>query len=178
MTFVEAANACVCDSDAIAVAGGCQPCAADEVPTAGKCTCPAGKSKNTANVCETIAGLGDACDTASAPCADATYSYCATGGSGTAGTCTNECAASAECGAAYTCATWEANPYCRTFAGVGDPCGSNADCTGDANLCDTQQTHTCVIQGCSLTDNDCPRDLTCTDYSSFGIGTLCAGASS
>jgi len=34
MHFVEAANACACDSGAIAVPGGCKQCAADEVDKA------------------------------------------------------------------------------------------------------------------------------------------------
>lgn len=176
MQFVEAADACVCDSDAVPVAGGCQRCAADEVAAGGKCACPPGQTKNAQGVCATVAGLGDACDTASTPCTDPTYSYCATKGSATAGTCTKSCTSNADCDAAYTCATWEAHPYCRTFAGLGDTCGSSADCTGDATYCDTFQSHTCIVQGCSLTDNDCPRDQMCCDFSNYGLGTLCAGA--
>ena len=176
MTYVTAANACVCDSDAIAVPGGCQVCAADEVPSGGKCACAPGKTKSADNICVTVAGLGDACDTASAPCTDATYSYCAVDGSGTAGTCTKQCASNTDCGATYTCARWEAQPYCRTFDGVGATCATSADCTGDAKYCETAQSHVCLISGCSLTANDCPRDLTCCDFSNFGLGTLCAGA--
>lgn len=92
-----------------------------------------------------------------------------------AGSCNKRCASNADCGAAYTCATWDAEPTCRTFEGVGDACTSAADCTGDANFCDTFQTHSCGIAGCSLTANDCPRGTMCCDFSSFGLGTLCAG---
>jgi hypothetical protein len=176
MTYVAAAHACACDSDAIAVAGGCQPCAADEVVAAGACACAAGQTKNADNLCVTVAGLGDACDTQTSPCTDATYSYCATKGGGTAGTCTNPCASNADCGAAYTCATWETPPYCRTFDGVGAACSSSADCTEDAQYCDTFQSHTCVRQGCSLALDDCERGTMCCDFSSFGLGTLCAEA--
>ncbi|HEX3760708.1 MAG TPA: hypothetical protein VHW23_18465 [Kofleriaceae bacterium] len=176
MTYLEAAGACVCDADAIPVTGGCQRCAADEVVAAGKCACPSGETKNALGVCATVAGLGDACDTATAPCTDATYSYCATKGSATAGTCTKACTSNADCDAAYTCATWEAQPYCRTFEGLGDSCTSQADCTGDAQFCDTFQTHSCIVAGCSLTADDCPRGQTCCDFSGFGLGNLCAGA--
>jgi hypothetical protein len=175
MQFVEAANACVCDSNAIAVAGGCKPCADDEVATGGACACPAGQTKNESNVCVTVAGLGDACDTASAPCNDAVYSYCATNGSGTSGTCTRACASNADCDAAYTCATWEALPYCRAYRGVGASCTTPADCTGDAKFCDTFQTHSCVVSGCDLGKNDCPRGTTCTDLSMFALPNLCVG---
>lgn len=176
MTYLAAAEICVCDSDAVPVTGGCKRCAADEVVSGGTCACPPGETKNAQGACATVAGLGEACDTASSPCTDATYSYCATRGSATAGTCTRPCGSNADCDAAYTCATWEATPYCRTFDGLGDSCTSSADCTGDARYCDTVQTHGCVVSGCSLTDNDCPRGQTCCDFSVYGLGTLCAGA--
>jgi hypothetical protein len=176
MMFNEATTACVCVTGAIAVDGGCKPCADDEVVADNKCACAAGQTKSAANLCVTIAGLGDPCDTGNAPCTDPTYSFCATKSGSTTGTCTSSCASDADCGAAYTCATWAAQPHCRTFEGVGESCDSAADCTGDANFCDTFQTHTCGISGCSLTASECPRDTMCCDFSSYGLGTLCAGA--
>ena len=175
MTYVTGANACVCDSNAVAVPGGCQACAADEVAAAGKCACASGKTKSADNICVTVAGLGDPCNTTSAPCTDATYSYCAVGESGPAGTCTKTCTSNADCGATYTCARWEAQPYCRTFNGLGTSCATSADCTEDAKFCENLSTHTCVFS-CSLAANDCPRDMTCCDFSNYGLGTLCAGA--
>ena len=175
MHFVDVANACVCDANAIAVPGGCKACAADEVAAGGACACPAGQTKNESNVCVTVAGLGDACDTASSPCNNPMYSYCATSG-GTSGTCTKTCTSNAECDAAYTCTTWGAHPYCRTFKGVGKSCTSPADCTGDAMFCDTYQTHSCIVAGCDLVKNDCPRGQTCSDFSMFGLPNLCVGA--
>jgi hypothetical protein len=176
MTYAEAAKACVCDSNAVAVPGGCQVCAADEVPVSGKCDCAAGQTKNADHVCVTVAGLGDACDTGTSSCTSAQYSYCAASGAGTAGTCTNQCTTDNDCDSSYTCADWKSPAYCRTFTGVGDACASSADCTRDAKYCDTFQTHTCVVSNCSLTDNDCPRGSMCCDFSAFGLGTLCAGA--
>ena len=176
MTFVEAANSCVCIPGAVAVRGGCQACAADEVAVDGKCGCAAGQTKSTAGVCVTVAGLGDPCDADAAPCTDATYSYCAMRAGETTGTCTKRCAANADCDGAYTCATWDAEPACKRFEGVGEACTSAADCTGDANFCDTLQTHSCGIAGCSLTENNCPRGTMCCDFSAYGLGTLCAGA--
>jgi hypothetical protein len=176
MSYVEAAKACVCNSNAAPVPGGCQVCPADEVAVAGKCGCAAGQTKDANNMCVTVAGLGDACDTASSPCTSTQYSYCAASGAGTAGTCTKTCGTDNDCDAAFTCADWEAQPYCRTFTGAGDPCASAADCTGDAKYCDSFQSHKCIVQNCSLVDNDCPRAQVCCDFSSFGLGTLCAGA--
>ncbi|TMQ06842.1 MAG: hypothetical protein E6J90_45085 [Deltaproteobacteria bacterium] len=176
MTFVEAANACVCDGNAVPVTGGCRACAADEIVAAGTCGCPTGQAKNAANICEVITALGKPCDTATTPCSDERYSYCAVRGAGTAGTCTSACTSHADCDAAYTCATWEAQPYCRTFAGFGNACASSDDCSGDARFCDTFVTHVCDVAGCSLTLNDCPRGLVCCDFSRYALGTLCAEA--
>lgn len=170
MTFVDSASACVCDNNAVPIVGGCRPCADDEIASGAVCMCAAGQTKNADNICVTIAGLGDVCDAATMPCTDATYSYCA------AGTCTERCTTNADCDSAYTCATWEPQPYCRTFEGLGASCVTSADCSGDANFCDTFQTHSCGIAGCSLTADDCPRDSQCCDFSSYGLGTLCAGA--
>jgi hypothetical protein len=178
MMFVEAANACVCNSNAIPVPGGCQPCAPDEVAVAGKCGCAAGQTKSANNVCVAVAGLGDACNTTSAPCTDTTYSYCAVRGSGTSGTCTRTCSNNADCDSTYTCATWDAHPYCRTFDGAGKSCSTSNDCSGDATYCDAYMTHTCVVSGCSVSDNNCPRGTACCDLSRFGIGTLCTGSCS
>lgn len=176
MLYVAASFSCVCEPGAIAVSGGCQRCAADEVVSNGQCVCPTGQTKNASNVCAVVSGLGDACDTADAPCNSATYSFCAATGSGTAGTCTKTCTTNTDCDGAYTCTTWEAQPLCRAFVGVGAPCTMTTDCVGDANYCDAFQTHSCMIQGCSLTANDCPRGLTCCDFSRFHAGNLCAGA--
>ncbi|HEY0476564.1 MAG TPA: hypothetical protein VGD37_03520 [Kofleriaceae bacterium] len=176
MKYEEASNTCVCDN-AIPAAGGCQPCAPDEVVVNGTCGCAAGMSKNAANVCIAVSGLGDACDTTSSPCNSAMYSYCATRGSPTVGTCTRTCGTNNDCDSAYTCATWETQPYCRTFENFGAMCSSSSDCQdGDAKFCDTFVSHRCAVQGCSLTKNDCPRGTMCCDFSGYGLGTLCAGA--
>ena len=173
MKFNEAANACVCADNAIPVIGGCQACPTGQIVTGGKCGCPTGETLDANNQCATVAGLGEACTT-SADCKTAPYTDCAPDTATGAKSCTKACTANADCDGAYTCATWEAAPYCRQFTSYGDSCASSADCTGDASYCDTFTTHKCDVQNCSLTENDCPRDTMCCDFSSFGLGTLCA----
>jgi len=170
-------DVCVCDDNAVITGLGCTPCAADEIVVAGACACPSGSAKNAVNTCEIVRGLGDACATSS-ECTNATYGYCAPATAGsTANTCTSTCITDVDCGATYTCATWEARPYCRAFSGLAKSCSSQADCAGtDATFCESTQTHRCMVAGCSLTTDDCPRDTTCCDFSSYGLGTLCAGA--
>jgi hypothetical protein len=177
MSYDVAVDTCVCAENAIATAGGCTPCADDEVVFGTTCGCPTGMAKNDSNVCTTVAGLGDACDE-STPCGDATYSYCApsTGGA-TAGTCTKTCTTDDDCGASFTCATWEAQPFCREFSGVGASCSAQGDCAAfDAQACDMVQSHSCVVAGCSVDDDNCPRGTTCCDLSAYGAGTICMGA--
>jgi hypothetical protein len=175
MLFNPERQICVCNDTAIPVAGGCQPCAADEVVVGGACACPDGQTKNQDNVCATVAGLGDPC-AAETGCNDATYSVCAPSTAGSsAGTCTKGCASDADCDGAYTCATWEAAPYCRKFAGAGASCSAQADCAGgDAEFCETYMSHTCFVANCTLGVNDCPRDTQCCDFSPYGLPNLCS----
>lgn len=173
MTFVAAIDACMCVDGAAPVTGGCRPCPAGEVAVNGACGCPAGQTHDAAGACVPAVGLGAPCDQ-TRPCSDATYHYCALRGADTAGTCTTTCASNGDCDAAYTCATWEQQPYCRTFDGFGAPCTSSTDCVGDATFCDTFVSHRCDVAGCSLERDDCPRGTQCCDFSAYHLGTLCA----
>ena len=178
MVFDNALGACVCADNAVIDGLGCTPCPSGEVVIAGACGCAPGSTKNSDDVCARIAGLGDVCADASA-CSNPDYPVCAPASAGvtTAGTCTRTCIADSDCGDAYTCATWEPQPYCREFGGLGKSCVSSDDCAGtDATFCDTYQSHTCIVSGCSLDASDCPRGTMCCDFSQYGLGTLCAGA--
>jgi hypothetical protein len=174
MAYDTTLEACLCADNAIVDGLGCTACAADEVVIAGACGCAPGSAKNADSVCAPIAGLGDACESA-ADCTNPAYAYCASGVVGS--TCTSTCTDDTGCGDAYTCATWEPQPYCREFVGLGMSCASSADCAGtDATFCDTYQTHTCGVAGCSLDNGACPRGTMCCDFSQYGLGTLCATA--
>lgn len=58
-------------------------------------------------------------------------------------------------------------------SGLGDPCSSDDECTGDAGYCDTFMSQTCLVAGCSLDPDDCYMGYECCDLSMFGLGTLC-----
>ena len=176
MTYDTALDACLCADNAIVDGLRCTPCAADQVVIAGACGCAAGSAENADGVCERITGLGDACASAS-DCTNPAYAYCAPGVAGP--TCTSTCTDDTGCADAYTCATWEPQPYCREFVGLGASCTSSADCAGtDATFCDTYQSHTCIVGGCSVDESACPRGTLCCDFSQYGFGTLCAAACS
>jgi hypothetical protein len=177
MVYDAALTSCVCEANAVVSGLGCAPCGADEVVVGGVCACPTGYAKDASNTCERVAGLGDACGS-NADCTSSQYGDCAPATAGTtAGTCTSACGSDGDCGAAYTCTVWEAQAYCRQWSGLGESCATSSDCASyDASYCDAYQTHTCIVQGCSLSSDDCPRGTTCCDFSSYGLGTLCAEA--
>ena len=174
MKYDTSLDVCLCDDSSIADGLRCTLCPADEVAVAGACGCAPGSTKNSAGVCDRVVGLGDPCQSAS-DCTNPGYAYCAPGVTGSS--CTSACASDSDCGDSYTCATWEPQPYCREFVGLGMSCTSAADCAGtDATFCDTYQSHTCIVAGCTVGDGACPRGTLCCDFSQYGFGTLCAAA--
>lgn len=162
------AATCLCDSTSIEASNGCTPCASDEVVKAGKCACPEGMAKNDGVCKASESGLGKACSPTVA-CDDPAFPTCSD-----KGYCTASCATSANCGGDFTCATWEASPYCKRFpTGVGASCSSSVDCAeNDATYCETLQTHSCVAT-CDPTKNDCADGTGCCDLSVFGLTAMC-----
>ena len=173
MRYATDLGVCVCEDNAVADGGACTPCEADEVVLAAACVCPAGEAKTTDGLCAPVPGLGSPCD-ASSPCSSPTYSYCSTREG--VGQCTSRCASDADCPASYTCADWEAEPSCRTFTGYGASCVDSTGCASfDADFCVQGR---CVVHGCTLGTDDCPRDTQCCDFSTYGLGTICVPAES
>jgi hypothetical protein len=176
MVYSDEQRVCLCVDNAIEVAGGCEECADSEVVdrASNQCVCPEGQVRVDGTTCQEIGGLGDECNSTDLTCEDAVYTVCAMPPGAQAGYCTKPCAEDADCEDAYTCADWEEEPYCRSYSGAGRPCESDADCAGtDAAACDTFQSHTCLVAGCSLELDDCPRGTGCCDLSAYGAGTLC-----
>jgi hypothetical protein len=176
MVYSEELRTCLCLDNAIEIEGGCQQCADTEVVdrASNQCVCPEGQVKVDGGICQQVAGLGDDCNATDLSCQDTVYSLCAMREGASTGYCTRACAEDVDCDDGYTCADWEAEPYCRSYTGLGQSCESSADCAGtDAAACDTVQTHTCLVADCSLELDDCPRGTGCCDLSSYGAGTLC-----
>ena len=162
---------CVCDAESAPTETGCEVCGPDEMPGATGCVCRPGYSKaDAAGVCEPVPlGLGAACD-ASTPCSDSKFE-CETIADGS-GYCTSTgCASAAECAGGYACDVSVSPSVCRRPPlGLGTSCTSDADCAGtEATYCDTFQTHSCLVQGCRLTADDCFRGWECCDLSGFGV---------
>ena len=165
-------QSCVCDASSAPTATGCVVCSADEVPGATGCTCKPGYSRPQADAACELApiGLGAPCD-ANTPCADAEFDNCETGADGK-GYCTDTgCSSSADCSGGYACDTQPSPSVCRRPPlGLGMSCTANADCADtEATYCDSFQSHSCLVQGCSLSLDDCFSGWECCDLSAFGV---------
>jgi hypothetical protein len=172
---------CVCVDGAAMTQNGCVACGEHEVPGDGGCDCVAGYARPAPGAaCALVPqGLGAACG-AQNPCVDPKYNTCIDGGApsdgggdaGGAGYCTNSgCVTSSDCSNGYACDPSAPPPVCRRPpVGQGTPCMSSADCAGtEATFCDTVVSHSCLVQGCTLSPNDCFVGWTCCDLSTFGV---------
>lgn len=147
------------------------------------CQCKAGYVKPAAgDVCEPAPmGLGAECDvTAPTSCSsDPEFTHCEAGAD-SKGYCTKtDCSSAADCSGGYACDMAVTPSVCRRPPkGLSMSCASDADCAGtEATYCDTFVTHSCLVQGCNLTADDCFIGFECCDLSSFGIAQpLCVAA--
>jgi hypothetical protein len=164
---------CQCDEGTAFTPQGCVPCAENEIAGPAGCMCGPGFVRPTADSTCQLAppALGGECDVASTPCSDPRYAYCQIV-SGTSGYCTNSgCSSSSDCDGGYQCETATSPTFCqRPPLGVGTSCESAEDCAGtEATFCDLFMTRTCLVQGCSVADQDCFGELQCCDLSQFGV---------
>lgn len=164
---------CVCVKGAAMTATGCVMCGENQVPGDGGCACAPGYAPTAdGGSCVAVpAGLGVACGGDGGSCADPTYNHCEGADAG-AGYCTNTgCASSSDCANGYGCSTAESPSVClRPPSGMGQSCMTNADCAGtQATYCDTFVSHQCLVQGCTVTPNDCFVGWQCCDLSGFGV---------
>lgn len=169
---------CVCVAGAAMTDHGCVLCGEHEVPTAGECVCADGYMRSGANAtCVPVpTALGAACDTTATPCSDPTYDFCQPIAT-TQGYCTTSgCASSADCVGGYACDTTASPAYCkRPPTGLGQACQSAADCASyEATYCEAVQTHECMVEGCTLSPDDCFEGYECCDLTALGLAkTLC-----
>lgn len=173
---VPGTGACICKVGygRTSPTAACAPCGENEVTdAAGTCACKPGFARATPqDACAAMtSGPGASCDTQSSACSDATYNVChAT--AGTQGYCTNQgCASSADCTTGFTCDLAASPSFCsRPPTGLGKTCTTDADCAGnDATYCDLVKTKGCLVQGCSLSPDNCSEGYECCDLSAYGI---------
>jgi hypothetical protein len=154
---------CVCADGFVPGTNGCMPCGEHELAFNGACVCEDGYARaSAAEACEPIPDeLGAACDTESTPCAAEKYSLCHVN-DGTSGYCTNTCSSASDCDGGYKCQEGGESFCRRPPLGFGDTCKSDDDCTGEATVCETIQSHLCLVPcaagdtaGCFIGDVCC-----------------------
>jgi hypothetical protein len=145
-------------------------CGEHEEPGADGCVCETGYLRPSEGAaCEAApASLGAACSEEE-PCTDATFSHCEPASNGS-GYCTNVgCTSSTDCFGGYACNSGVCR---RPPLGLGKSCDSPSDCAdGEATFCESFQTHQCLVQGCSLSPDNCFEGWTCNDLSALGMPT-------
>ena len=165
-------DSCVCAEGYVLTGTTCISCAEHERFQGGGCVCDDGYFRPSDGAsCAPVppSGLGAICS-ATAPCLDAVYSYCAVA-SNQDQYCTSQgCKSDADCPDTYACTKADSASYCRrTPLGQAAPCKSDADCAGfEATLCDNIFSNSCIVQNCSLTQNDCFTGWDCCDASAYG----------
>jgi hypothetical protein len=146
---------------------GCIVCGANEIAQNGACACAAGYARGgDAGVCE-LSSIGLAC-TGEGTCQQP-FPYCTT--NGTDKYCTAQNCTVSSCPTGYACEKASPN-YCKKLpVGIGKSCATMEDCAGgEANVCDTQQTHSCLYTGCANGQVKCPGYWGCCDLSQFAPG--------
>jgi hypothetical protein len=168
---------CVCVAGAVLTPRGCVLCGANEVAGESGCECAPGYVLAAdGSACEESAMSGQGVDcNVDTPCADPLANHCEIAASGMGYCTTIDCPATA-CSGGYACDETVSPTICRRPpVGQGRSCASPADCAGtEATFCDTVESNSCLVQGCSLTPNDCFVGWSCCDLSSRGLATpLC-----
>ena len=166
-------DACVCEDGYVLNGTVCVSCPANEHFQGGGCVCDEGYSRPLDGAsCAPIpvSGLGAVCS-AAAPCSGSPFSYCAEASNHDRYCTSQGCQADADCPETYACAKAGAVSFCqRKPLGLAAPCKSDADCSGyEATFCETLFSNSCIVQGCSLSQNDCFSGWECCDVSSLGM---------
>jgi hypothetical protein len=171
LVFYEEGARCVCPGNTIYTAEGCVKCRKNEVSNGTACECKDGFARDGASgSCkEQPMGQGVECDGTPTSCADETFNVCQVA-NGEPGYCTTDgCTGPSDCGGGYACDA--ASGVCvRPPFGMGMTCASNADCEDTAaTYCDLFVSRTCLVQGCTVTPNNCFAGNDCCDLSAFGV---------
>jgi len=173
--FDEAERMCLCESGFVLADGECVSCGAHEVSGPTGCVCDEGYLRADASApCEPIpAGQGLACDAETESCPDPAFPYCHAPDAGEGYCTTSECSSSDDCSGGYACDLTVSPSVCRRPpAGLGQSCESADDCAGgEATYCDAYMTHSCLVENCTLSPDNCFDGYECCDLSGFGVPT-------
>jgi hypothetical protein len=169
---VSEVDACVCEAGYVLVGKECITCPEHERAQGGGCVCEDGYERLGEDAaCTVLPDSGAGADCADAACTDPVFSYCAEAPNADRYCTSRGCVTTADCPDTYACAKSAQGSFCqRTPRGMTSPCESDDDCAGyEANFCETLLSHSCLVQGCSLSQNDCFEGWECCDVTSYGM---------
>lgn len=156
---------------------GCTLCGANEVVSNGKCACGEGYARTSdTGPCEK-ALIGAAC-TGDEGCSGQ-FPDCATDGAERY--CSVKNCSATSCPTGYACEQANGTSFCAKLpARLNNPCTTNDECTtAEGQVCDTMQTHTCILTGCATRQVTCPGYWACCDVGAIMPGfSICAEPSS
>lgn len=174
---LSAVESCDCIPGYVLEGASCVVCPEHEIEERGACVCAAGFQRPSAGAAcvepppETPgAGLGARCSD-SQRCTDPAFDHCAEASNGDRYCTQSSCGSSDDCAAGYACSNAADGSYCqRSPLGLESPCATQADCAGtEATYCETLISQSCLVQGCSLSANDCFEGWECCDASAYGM---------
>jgi hypothetical protein len=169
---------CMCSQNTIPppnAVGDCVPCEKHQHATGGICVCDDGFASDGMGGCiGTPPGLGVSCS-ATMACPVAEFPTCHdTGNAGSYCTSTG-CAGNDQCDGGFSCDRTVTPAFCkRPPTGLGMTCAAPADCAAfDASYCEMIQSHTCQVQNCSQSPDNCQVGSACCDLTMFSLPKLC-----
>ena len=165
-------DACVCEEGYVLVGKECITCPEHEVVQGSGCVCAEGYERlSEGSACSLRPESGPGADCSVAECTDPAFETCVNAPNGDQYCTSRDCASTADCPETFACVTSAQGSFCqRSPTGIGSPCASDDDCQGyEATFCETLISHACLVQGCSLSQDDCFEGWECCDVTSYGM---------
>ncbi len=166
-------GACVCVEGYVSSGTECVTCPEHERVQGDGCVCVEGYERSgDGESCAPMAtsGPGVACSDG-LPCRDSAFPHCAQASNGDQYCTSLGCRTSADCPEDFACTSSASGSYCqRSPLGMAAPCSTDDDCASyEATFCETLISNSCLVQGCSLSNDDCFDGWECCDASAFGM---------
>jgi len=165
-------DACVCEAGYVLVGKECITCPEHELVQGSGCVCEDGYTRLAEGAaCTELPKSGPGADCSVAACADPEFSACVTAPNDDQYCTSRGCATSDDCPETFACSASPQGSFCqRSPLGMTNPCASDDDCKGyEATFCETLFSDSCLVQGCSLAQNDCFEGWECCDVTSYGM---------
>ena len=170
--LVSAIDACICEEGYVLVGKECITCPEHERVQGSGCVCDAGYERLADGAaCTVVPDSGPGADCAAASCRDAAFPVCIEAPNQDRYCSSRGCEGSTDCPEGFACAASAEGSFCqRSPKGMTSPCETDDDCQGyEATFCETLISHSCLVQGCSLSQNDCFEGWECCDVTSYGM---------